>query len=137
MNPCFLGMLLVLAACLSSCSKRLSYRSFTGETQKYYETFSEACEQLRTNTPHEWTDGRKISPENLTLPPVIKALHPIRLNFGTNVVFVVVGTGQDAYGIAWQYATDPVTQLLPNGHSWELRAYCVGADKLLYTRTKY
>lgn len=117
-----LGVLLMF-----SCGGPLSYPSFINQDKSYYKTIADACEQLRAKTPFRLLHGQHISPNEAFVPAVVRDLRPSYLVLTTNRVYLMIGEGRGAYGIAWECAAAPP-------RSCELRAYGEDAEKLLFTR---
>jgi hypothetical protein len=126
----FIKAALALAICLGSCSRPASYLGFINQDQSYYHKIAEACAEIESRTPTNVLDGRKISASALTLPPLLKELHPTYLRVTTNRVYVSVGVGRGSYSIAWLrgFSGQPF---------WELRATGEDIEKLLLTELHY
>ena len=127
--------LLVFAACavlMTLCNRAPSYLSFTGRDKDYYADVANACEYVRNHTPPALSDGELILPNHLSLPAVLKRLHPEYLRVTTNRVYMSIGSpGRGSYGIAWAPGD------FDSSTTWELRTYAENLEKVLYTRTEF
>lgn len=126
-HPRILTVGLLAVVLMMSCSRSPSYLSFIGRDAAFYSRVAGACEEVRTNAPGAIADNRKISPEGLTLPTVLRDLHPDYLRITTNRVFLSFGVGRGAYGVAWEPA---------GGSSWKLTTYAESLERILFTEQR-
>ncbi|HWW02717.1 MAG TPA: hypothetical protein VNZ64_23660 [Candidatus Acidoferrum sp.] len=118
---------LVAVVLMTSCSRSPSYLNLIGRDEAFYSRVASACEDARTNTPATIADNRKISPEGLALPAVLRDLHPDYLRITTNRVFLSFGVGRGAYNVVWEQA---------GGSSWKLTTYAEDLERILFTRKR-
>jgi hypothetical protein len=112
-----------LAIFATSCNPAPSYLHFISKDSAYYVQVANACDQVRIAQVLRGKFG-KISPDEITLPDILKEIHPAYLILETNQILLVVGAGRGGYGISWE--TD-------GGTSWELATYAEGLKKTFYS----
>jgi hypothetical protein len=108
----------------------MSYLSFNNRDSDYYKKIADSCDELLRTAPATVLDGRELHANDIHLPLSLKALRPDFLSLTTNRVYISVGVGRGAYGIAWQKSHDL-------NSDWELRTYAEDLEKLLFTRIRY
>jgi hypothetical protein len=107
-----------------SCNQPPSYLDFTQRDQMYYKAFAKACELVRQHPGSAPIDGSKVSPDSVPLPDILRDLHPAYLRLSPQRIFISIGVGRGAYGIAWQRQEI-------NPSVWELRTYAESLEKVL------
>src|SRR2546426_5798374 len=75
---------------LVSCGPSPSYRRFVNNTHEYYARIADGCDEIMARDPVGTSHIRKIQPDDQSLPPVVRAVHPTYIVVGTNGVLIMV-----------------------------------------------
>jgi hypothetical protein len=116
-----------LAICLLAVlllqSPKSPYLQFIERDQAYFSQVAEACDVLLRQHPLGTNEFIRIEGGDLTIPRLIRDLHPSAIIITSNCVHVRVGVRD--FGMNWE-AQDGQT------NSWALSIYAEGLGRTLY-----
>jgi hypothetical protein len=106
------------------------YWRFLKRDQRYYMEFARACDSIMAHYPAGTNVSIAVATTDPSLPKIIRALRPTRIESQSNRVWMLIGRSRAGFGIAWEPEPDGQT------NTWAINTFVESLVRTPYVETR-